>query len=748
MNKYLRLDPWRIIEEGFDPQNNRSSESIFSLGNGYMGQRANFEERYSGDMLLGNYIVGVYYPDPTKVGWWKNGYPEFYARIVNAANWLATEIKIGTETLDLAKCKISKFTRILHMREGYLERSFVAELPSNKQLKVNAQRFLSLVDKKIGYIQYSVTPLNFSGELTIEHDINTDVRNESSNWNEKFLNEISKEAYPNGAHAVMAVRKNDIQICTGVRFNISGKINCIVNKPFIIYKCGANITSRDHKKNELVAVCEKALNKALDKGYETMFEEHKAEWEKRWQQNDIIIEGDLPSQQAIRFNIFQLLQTYTGEDPRLNVGPKGFTGEKYGATTQWDSEAYCLPFYLSTHKRQVAENLLLYRHNHLPAAIENADNLGYKNGAALFPMATVDGKECQNEWEITFEEIHRQGAIAYAIYNYIRYTDDKDYLTDYGLEILIAISRYWQQRVSFSREKNQYVILGVTGPNEYENNINNNWYTNTIACWTLEYTLQAIAEVKQAGPNKYAQLIKKLNFEEQAETAKWQEIIVNMYFPIDKKLGIFLQQEGYFDKEQIMADELEPQQRPLNQNWSWDRILRSCFIKQADVLQGVYFFQDKYDTKTIKRNFDFYEPRTVHESSLSPCIHSLLAARIGYKEQAYELFLRTSRLDLDDYNNEISEGCHITSMAGSWLALIHGFAGMLVKNNTLSFNPIIIPQWKYYLFKILFRKNSLKITISHKTINIVNESSEDISLLVFNKPYKIVGSNHIIIAME
>jgi len=767
VNKYLKLDPWCIIEDGFSPQNNRASESLFSLGNTYMGQRANFEEHYSGDTLLGNYIAGVYYPDPTKVGWWKIGYPDYYAKLVNITNWIGIDIKIDDETLDLAKWKISNFKRILNMQHGYLARSFVAKL-NNKQVKVDSQRFLSMADKEIAVIKYSITPLNFSAYITCIPFLNSDVENENTNYNEKFLETLNTKTQQGEAYITSETRRSNIRVCTGMRFDIMQnnkpiklspkiinqekyiankiRLKCKKDETITICKYAANITSRDYKQDQLLDICKKVLQKAFTKKYDLLFEEHQAVWAKKWAQNDIIIEGDIAAQQGIRFNIFQLNQTYSGDDSRLNINPKGFTGEKYGATTQWDSETFCFPYYLSTANPNIAKNLLLYRYKHLKKAIQNAKNLGFTNGAALYPMATINGDECQNEWEITFEEIHRNGAIACAIYNYVRYTDDKSFLIDYGLEVLIALSRFWSQRVSFSQLKNKYVILGVTGPNEYENNVNNNWYTNNIACWTIEYTLEIINYIKQVALQKYTKLSKKLNFNEQQETHKWQDILKNMYFPIDKKLGIFLQQEGYLDKQQILVKDLDHTQRPLNQHWSWDRILRSCFIKQADVLQGIFLFADKYNTKTIKKNFDFYEPRTVHESSLSSCVHSAIAARLGYQDKAYELFLRSVRLDLDDYNNEAREGCHITSMAGSWIALVYGFAGMTVKDNMLHFSPFITPKWQSYSFKILFRENSLTIKITKNKFEINNISDKPITLVFLNKQYTIAKKNIKIIA--
>jgi maltose phosphorylase len=440
--------------------------------------------------------------------------------------------------------------------------------------------------------------------------------------------------------------------------------------------------------------------------------------------------GDARAQQAIRFNIFHLNQTYTGRDERLNIGPKGFTGEKYGGSTYWDTEAFLIPFYLSSAPPKVARNLLIYRYKHLQRAIENAELLGFKDGAALFPMVTMDGRECHNEWEITFEEIHRNGAIAYAIFNYIRYTGDKGYLAEYGLEVLIAISRYWRQRVNWSDVKGKYVMLGVTGPNEYENNVNNNWYTNLMARWTLQYTLESLKYVSSHHPARYQVIVGKTGFDLVKESERWKDIVNNLYFPYYEEQGIFLQQDGYMDKKQYFASDLDPAERPINQHWSWDRILRSPFIKQADVLQGLYFFEDDYDQETVRRNFEFYEPRTVHESSLSPCIHSILANRIGKREMAYEMYLRTSRLDLDDYNKEVAEGLHITSMGGTWLSVVYGFGGLRVKRDMLHLDPCLPENWDSLSFKIIFRENYLKIVIEATKVTIYNEHGPALKIML------------------
>ncbi|HWI50857.1 MAG TPA: glycoside hydrolase family 65 protein [Symbiobacteriaceae bacterium] len=762
MLQYVKLDEWQIVEESFDPRNHEISESLFSIGNGHMGQRANFEEAYSGPSLQGSYVAGVYYPDKTRVGWWKNGYPEYFAKVLNSTNWIGLDIRLDGEQLDLAICKVKEFRRVLNMKEGCLSRTFVAALPSGKEIRVEATRFVSAVMREAGAIRYAVTPLNFDGELAVTLYLDGDVRNKDANYDEKFWDEVVVDT-----HAVLVkTRKTDFHLCSAMRYEIAQNgepvaispevitrekyVGHVVKLPVtrsretVIYKYVANVTSRDHEKARLLTVAGEVVEEARARGYAALLAAQAEAWAHKWQESDIIIEGDVAAQQAIRFNIFQLNQTYTGEDEALNIGPKGFTGEKYGGSTYWDTEAYCVPFYLSTAEPKVARQLLVYRWRHLERAKENARKLGFRKGA-LYPMVTMTGDECHNEWEITFEEIHRNGAIAYAIYNYVNYTGDKGYLGEHGFEVLAEISRFWEERVNETPHKG-YVILGVTGPNEYENNVNNNWYTNRIAAWTLQYTLEAAAYLRAKEPARYDELVARLDLRPE-EFAKWQDIIERMYYPYDAERGVFLQQDGFLDKDLTPVRELDPRHLPLNQNWSWDRILRSAYIKQADVLQGLFFLGDRYDLETKKRNFDFYEPLTVHESSLSPCVHSILACELGYQEKAYELYLRTARLDLDNYNNDSEDGLHITSMGGTWMSIVYGFAGLRVREGKLSLSPFIPGHWNAFSFKVMFRGARLQVNVRQDHLVVTNETETGFTLSVRGAEYAVAGSETLTIPL-
>ena len=748
-------DEWKIIETWFDPVRGRDSESIFALGNGMMGQRANFEETYTGDSLRGNYVAGVYYPDKTVVGWWKVGYPEYFAKVPNAPSWTNIIVRIDGEEIDLAKCNLKSFRRELDMKEGVLTRMFNAVMPSGRVAEVTARRFLSMDEPELAALSYSLRITGGGGKVELIPWLNADVYNEDANYDEKFWEEESASRDGRRSVVVAQTRKTAFVVATAMEnsFSLNGKP--AKDEPVItttdrtarcsftsVYADGDNFTvttyaavlsSFNHPVDGIAAKSMASAGKAAAKGFDALLGAHRNAWAQKWEHGDIVIRGDIAAQQGIRFNIFQLNQTYTGEDPRLNIGPKGFTGEKYGGSTYWDTEAFVFPFYLSTSDTHVARNLLLYRYKHLGKAIENAKKLGFTSGAALYPMVTMNGEECHNEWEITFEEIHRNGAIAYAIFNYVRHTGDQDYLSEYGLEVLIALSRFWAQRSNWSQEKNRYVILGVTGPNEYENNVNNNWYTNKLALWTLKYTSDTLEWLRLAGNVKYNAIVSRTHLDTEAELKHWKEIIENMYLPVHNELGIILQQDGFMDKVQQTVKNLDPAERPLNQHWSWDRILRSVFIKQADVLQGIYFFEDEFDEDTIRRNFDFYEPRCVHESSLSASIHSVLAARLHDIESAYTLYLRTARLDLDDYNREVKDGLHITSMAGTWLAIVEGFGGMRIRNERVCLNPVIPAAWESYSFIIRYRNNPFRVEVNGIKVIVVNLSQAEIPLTVYGE---------------
>lgn len=723
MKTIFAYDPWKLIEKELHKEDMRLSESMTSIGNGHMGMRGNFEERYTGDSHSGSYLAGVWFPDKTRVGWWKNGYPLYFGKVINAMNIISLRVRIDREDIDLASDEVESFARVLDMQQGVLSREFVIKREGGK-VRVFFERFVSIARPEILAVRCRVTA-DYACKVAVLPAIDADVRNEDTNYDETFWLFEGEDEHESGVLTV-ATRTKENPFGTP-RFAVVGamaatptekpkKNKVTVEEAYVcrkfVFDCepGQTVgcdkfvcvtTSRDHREEALVLSAHDGALSAQQAGYDALRREQERAWARRWEKADVRIDGDVAAQQGIRFNIFQLFSTYYGDDARLNIGPKGFTGEKYGGATYWDTEAYCLPMYTAIAGEEVATNLLKYRWLQLDGAYHNARQQGLPG--ALYPMVTFTGVECHNEWEITFEEIHRNSAIAYAIYAYTQYTGDRSYIDEYGIDVLLGIARFWAGRVHYSKHAGKYMIHGVTGPNEYENNVNNNWYTNRMAAWVLSYTAEQLMLV----PREKAQTL-GVSAE---EIRRFREISEKMYLPEDRELGIFVQHDTFLDKDLMPASALSDEDRPLCQKWSWDRILRSCFIKQADTLQGLYFLEHLYDKETIRRNFDFYEPMTVHESSLSPCVHSILAAYLGKLDKAQELYSRTARLDLDNINNDTCDGLHITSMAGSWLSIVQGFAGMRTITGELCFTPQLPDGWEGYAFKIVYRGRLIEVSV-------------------------------------
>ncbi len=737
------VHPWKVIQTAFLPEDQRFAESLMSLGNGIMGMRGNFEEYYSGDTLKGTYLGGVWFPDKTRVGWWKNGYPKYFGKVINAMNLIGLDVTVNGVRIDAGELEVFNFYRELDLFTGILRREMTVKTKQGL-VKINAERFVSMADSSCVALRYEVTP-DYEAEVVITAFLDGNVKNEDSNYEETFwLQEDGGVVeHAQGGYLVARTKENPFgtprftasaafRVLTGMEYiddvskpgyvGLTFKQACQPGEKVSLDKIINVATDRDYDREGLSEVAKRLSHYTSKLGYEGLKYLHASAWEKKWETADVTISGDSDAQQGIRFNLFHLLSTYTGDDARLNIGPKGFTGEKYGGATYWDTEAYCFPVYMATAGDKIARQLLRYRFEQLDGAYHNAAQQGLPG--ALYPMVTFNGIECHNEWEITFMEIHRNGAIAHAIFDYTTYTGDESYLLGEGLSVLLGIARFWAGRVHFNERTGLCMMHGVTGPNEYENNVNNNWYTNRIAAWCLEYFLDTW---KRAGAERRA----ALDVTEE-ELLKMHDVAGNMYYPTDEEWGIFVQHDTFLDKDILPAALLPEEERPLNQHWSWDRILRSCFIKQADVLQGLYFLGHLYDRDTKKRNFDFYEPLTVHESSLSPCVHAILAAEIGYENKAVELYHRTARLDLDNLNNDTEDGLHITSMSGSWLVIAQGFAGMRTADG-LSFWPFLPAGWTGYAFRFEYRGRTVNFEMNEEGATLTLISGEELRLSVWDE---------------
>ncbi|MFT9388577.1 MAG: glycoside hydrolase family 65 protein [Leuconostoc sp.] len=741
MKRIFEINPWTVTTHDLNPQDKRLQESMTSLGNEYMGMRGMFEEVYSGDTHQGIYIGGVWFPDKTRVGWWKNGYPHYFGKAINALNFVKADFYIDDQQVDLAKNDVQDFELSLDMQKGVLNRTFTVF-----GVKVTVTRLISVAQKELAVLHYTfVSADGQAHQVRFDASIDADVVNEDSNYDEKFWQVLSAGhdgdtsfiatqtvENPFGVPQFTVVARQsfvggDNQTATHTATEVTNHFDLTVPAAgeVTFEKRVVVTTSRDYADLAAVVAAGADITHTIaDQSYADLYTAHTQEWANRWEKADVQIDGDDAAQQGIRFNLFQLFSTYYGNDPRLNIGPKGFTGEKYGGATYWDTEAFAIPVYLGVAEPEVTRSLLQYRFDQLDGAFHNAKEQGLDG--ALYPMVTFDGIESHNEWEITFEEIHRNSTIAYAIYNYTNITGDRSWLTGDGAQVLYNIARFWADRVHYSVRHGQYMIHGVTGPNEYENNVNNNFYTNWMAKWVLQYALanyDDIADDQKARLNVSA-----------AELEKWQDIVDKMYLPEaditlkGKDYHIFEQHDTFLDKDLTPIADMPQAIRPINQNWSWDRILRSPYIKQSDTLHAMFYFPDAFTADEKRQNFEFYEPLTVHESSLSPSVHAILAADLEMSEKAVEMYERAARLDLDNYNNDTDDGLHITAMTGSWLAIVQGFAGMRVRDGQLHLKPFLPKKWDKYSFRLVFRGHVLEVSVDQAGANVQLISGEPLTI--------------------
>ena len=759
-DRYLKVDPWQLIEEGFDPNRGRLSESMFCLANEFMGVRGYFDEGYSGDRLLGSYFNNLYEVMHVE-------HPQLFKGIVtrtcfgvNSVDWLYVRISLDGETLDLAKSKFSRFVRRLDMKAGTLTREFVWTTRKGKQLKLTFLRLLSMVRPQCGFQRILLEPLNFSGTVKVKSGLDYSTFHEiAAGWTQ--TKEAGAEGQPagrnfwtctrtehkdgrvsmlgrtiNSGHYLFSSFDLDISVpitprfveedkIAGLEFNVGVKKGEVarLDKRIVTYweltESASGVWNRGLKAAKAVAAV----------SLETALAEHRDFWAKAWENIDIQIDGDPENQQGIRFSIFNLHQTYHGYDAALNIPAKGLTAEVYYGEVFWDTETYCLPYYMFNNPK-AARNLLLYRHKYLLQACERAKQLGLEG--ARYPMCTLDGTESCATWQHGDFEIHVSVAVAYAIWHYVKACGDKDLLYKEGIEMLLQICRFYAAHGEYSPLNGDFCLYGVMGPDEYHMNVNNNCYTNVMVKKTFEYTLSVVEEMKKTSPELLARAFEKVALRK-TELAAWSQMARTMRIPYDKKRELYEQHDGYFDLPEVDVKHIPQSQIPIYKHWPYLKIFRYNMIKQPDVLLLLLFFSNDYSIKTKKINYDYYEARTIHESSLSPGVHSILAAELGKDKEAWDFFVYMVRLDLDNYNRNTEQGLHVTSMSGAWLNMIYGWGGLRTDCELLSFIPTIPKKWNAFSFRLRYRGSLLEIAVDKQAAHFRIVSGADLKIKVYSR---------------
>lgn len=741
--KYLGGDGWEIIEEGFHPEQNRVSESIFSVGNEYMGVRGYFDEGYTGDQLQGSYLNGVWSETDITHAVSYKGLAKYWTFMVNSVDWLYTRIKLDTELLDLNKVNFSAFKRTLNLKTGIYIREFIWQTQNGKNLKISFSRFTSMETPYLGFQQILFEPLNFSGQIEVESGLNFDTLHESIE-NKNYWNECSAGEHNEWLSLSAATERSNIYVYSAFKIGCNTAYECrdVVQEKKILKDVKIHLTKGEETvfSKKVINYTNKKVNGCVSgtesegrllagamstETWTTAKQKHVNHWEEMWSRNDIIINGDTDNQQGIRFCIFQLYQTNHGQDASNNVGAKGLTGEIYSGHTFWDTEAYCLPYYLFTNP-DAAKNLLLYRYKTLEEAKKWSTEQNCEG--ACYPMETIDGRESCPVWWHGNLEIHVPGAVGYGIMHYNNITKDNAFLYSEGVEMLVEITRFYASRGNWREDG--FGFYGVMGPDEFHTFVNNNYYTNLLAKKIIEFTLQVVEEMPSAN--------RKKSMPDNTEMTIWKSMADKMILLQACDTGIFEQHEGFFKLPHIDIHAIPKEDFPLYHSWALPRIYRYDMIKQPDVLLALLLFSQAYSINEKRANYEFYEPKCIHESSLSPSVHSILAAELGKKKDAFRFFEFATRLDLDNYNRNTREGLHITSIAAAWLNIVYGFAGMRSDTEILSFAPTIPQQWKSYAFSIKYCGAWLSIEVlPDKAIFYLSETGNSVQIRLNNQIHLI-----------
>lgn len=717
-----------------------------------MGIRGHFDEGYGGDSLVGSYFNGVFEEQPHVYPNRLAGFPERNHFMVNSVNWMYTRLIAGGETLDLAGSAFSDFQRKLDLRTGTLTRSFVWEPKAGGRIRVCFTRFLSMPNPHLGCQRIDLESVGFAGPvqvvlgldftpvhesagrnlwrgLKVQNDgSDTAILAETENSRQKVLSAFHYVA----SHPAVATESIEQEKLAGVRleFLLNDGMSLRIDKLV------ANEVCKEKDSGEFWKAGLERVRGLIHTGFDQQWQAQAAHWEKIWKRFDVVIEGDPANEQGTRFCIFQMLSTYQGIDPKLNIGAKGLTGEVYGGLAFWDTETYCLPFYLFTDPA-AARNLLRFRYHTLPQAKERARQLDCDG--ARYPMTTIDGTEACGVWHHGDLEIHVPAAVAYGVWHYVHVTGDRDFLHDFGLEMLIEISRFYASHGDWSPKTGEFGLWGVMGADEFHMMVHNNAYTNTMAKKTFEWTLQAIEETKRSAPEKFQALAGKVNLKSE-EPARWTEMAAKMRLQHDKNTGLIEQHDGYFDLPHIDLNAIPPEKTPICGKLPYIKRSRHDWIKQPDVLLLPLFFSHDYSLEEKRVNFEYYEPKCVHESSLSPGVHSILATELGKHELAFEYVKYASRLDLDDYNRNTRQGLHMTSMAAAWMSLVYGFGGMRSDGPRLSFAPTIPSKWTAYSFRIAYRDRLIELRVDRQRASFRLLEGAPVEIDVYGHQHDLTGA--------
>ncbi len=716
-------DEWRLVEKEYYPGRLAQFETLFTVANGYMGIRGAFEEAEPAHRNA-TLINGFHETWPIVYGEEAFGFATTGQTLVNVPDAKRIRLYVDDEPFSLSHASLLSYERALDMREGVLHRELLWELASGKVVSIRSRRLVSLTDRHVAALEYEVTVLNASVPVVVASEIvypphavdavgawdprargldGQVMRSEAHECREQRIllghrTQNSRMAVACGVdHQIDTACNHHVETSVG---EDAGRLVLTVDarqgEPIRLTKFIGYHWSRSAHSQELCERVDRTLDRVVPAGFEVLQHSQEQFVSDFWRRSDVQLQGD-PSrisagralrsveaiQQLVRLNLFHILQA-TARAEGVGVPAKGLTGLGYEGHYFWDTEIYVLPFLTYTEPR-IAKNLLKQRHRQLDFARARARQVNQRG--ALFPWRTISGEEASANYAAGTAQYHINADVVYALRQYVEATGDLDFLYGEGAEILVETARLWRDLGSFLEERDgRFCIVGVTGPDEYNTVVNNNAFTNLMARENLWYAAETVEYMREHRTERYRGLVHRTSLED-AEIGEWREAADRMYLPYDEKAGIHLQDDDFRDRKPWDFDGTPPEKYPLLLHYHPLVIYRHKVIKQADVVLAMFLLGDEFSLEQKRRNFDYYDPLTTGDSSLSVCIQSIVAREVGRREKAEEYLRYAALMDYADIGRNVADGCHIASMGGTWMAIVYGIAGFRDKRGHYSFAP-------------------------------------------------------------
>ena len=766
-------DEWRIVEVRFSERYFPRAETVFALANGYLGLRGTFDE---GRPVLspGAFVNGFHETWPIAYAEDAYGLARTGQTIVSVPDPTALQLYVDDEPLYLPHARLTEYTRVLDMREGVLRRELVWSTPSGKHVRVRSCRLVSFEHRHLVGISYEVTLLDDSAPVTICSQV---VDRQDAPVSAGEPGRVDPRLPPALSHRVL-----DLQLATadatrlalGYRTAHSGMtlgvgvehvidtaashsttssadeaggelaltVDARPGVPIRVTKYAAFQSSRSAPVRELVERCARTLERAVENGFEALEESQRVQLAQFWNRADARVrlrDGSLRVQQATRWNLFQVAQA-TWRTEGAGVPAKGLTGPGYEGHYFWDCEMYVLPMLSYTWPR-IARNLLRFRHSMLPLARRRARALSQRG--ALFPWRTINGEEASAAYQAGTAQYHINADIAYAVRRYLNVRGDTDFLAEVGGEILVETARLWEDLGFYDAEGN-FHIHGVTGPDEYTTVVNDNAYTNLMARLNLNTAAWAIRQLQAERPDDYEVLAEEVGLGSD-EVDGWERAAAAMHIPYDSVRGIHPQDDAFLDREVWDLESTPRENFPLLLHYHPLVIYRFQVIKQADVVLAMFLLGNEMSQKQKRRNFDYYDALTTGDSSLSACVQCILAAEIGSHRRALEYFTYALLMDLANVAGNASDGVHVASAAGVWMALVYGFGGVRDFDGDLSFDPALPFAWESLAFSLRFRNRQLRIALSHEDERYELEEGDPLQVSIRGLPHVLACDAPVVI---